>query len=488
MADHDEIELKLEISPADAANIDTAALLQGDPPQKLRLRSTYFDLPGERLRAAGLSLRIREEGGLRTQTVKVASSAGAGLFARREWEKIVEQDRPVIDDSLPLRTMLGPFDSAELIPLFEIRVDRTVHHVRSGDSTVEIAIDQGEAQAGGRQECFCEIELELLSGTPAALFDLVRRIDTANAGRIGVLSKAERGYRLLSGHAGAAVKAEAVTLDAAMPSATAFRAIAQACLRQFRLNEAALRDAEHEDMLHQARVALRRLRSTIWIFREMLDDGDRDRIYGELRWLAGECGDARAIDVLIRMTDDATAKQALQRARGDAYARARSALDSSRARSAILDLVEWLAVGPWSIDTDKAELRAQPVAILAATALDRLRRRIKRAGNLEKLDDAEWHRVRIAAKKLRYACDYFAQLFPGKKARKRADLFVKALEKLQDRLGALNDIVTAPAIMVRLGQNDTADRMEADKAGKAALIARAEKARSRLVDLKRFWR
>ena len=59
---------------------------------------------------------------------------------------------------------------------------------------------------------------------------------------------------------------------------------------------------------------------------------------------------------------------------------------------------------------------------------------------------ADRHQLRIAAKKLRYAADGFAGLFPQKPAQR----FVGRLKGLQDGLGALNDLATAEPLIARL--------------------------------------
>src|SRR5690606_34950760 len=79
-----EIELKLELTP-EAAGTLLAADLSFGAVTTVRQRSIYFDTPAQDLRAAGFSLRIRERGAQRIQTVKAADSGAAGLFARPEW-------------------------------------------------------------------------------------------------------------------------------------------------------------------------------------------------------------------------------------------------------------------------------------------------------------------------------------------------------------------------------------------------------------------
>jgi len=104
--------------------------------------------------------------------------------------------------------------------------------------------------------------------------------------------------------------------------------------------------------------------------------------------------------------------------------------------------------------------------------------------------------VRIAAKKLRYGAEFFAPLFPGKKAGKRHGAFGKALSDLQDHLGALNDIATGHELMRDLTVEPTgattlfaAGMTAADiEARSRKLLEEAAEAHEDLVDTKPFWR
>jgi CHAD domain-containing protein len=71
---------------------------------------------------------------------------------------------------------------------------------------------------------------------------------------------------------------------------------------------------------------------------------------------------------------------------------------------------------------------------------------LKRGRDLAHLDDASRHHVRIQAKKLRYAADAFAGLYPAKQVKE----FMAPLKALQEELGALNDLVTAEPQMAGL--------------------------------------
>jgi CHAD domain-containing protein len=100
----------------------------------------------------------------------------------------------------------------------------------------------------------------------------------------------------------------------------------------------------------------------------------------------------------------------------------------------MFDLVEWIAIGGWR-DGDAGK---QQLSKFASRALDRFWSKVKKPGKkLSKLDDETRHELRIAGKKLRYACDFFEALHSRKKPSKPRRKFMAALEQLQGDLGNL---------------------------------------------------
>ena len=381
----DEVELKLALRPRDAVILADSGLLGGEP-RKVRQRSLYFDTADHSLLKAGLSLRIRRVGRKRIQTVKARGGSSAGLFARPEWESAVPGDTPVLDDTTPIQTLLGE-RADELAPVFEVRVERRIWDIREGETLIELVIDRGTVVAGDRRSSICEIELELKSGDAAALFAFARKLDAAVPLRLGVLTKAERGYALLD-PAVAAVKAGGIDLPRDMTAAQALQQIVQACLRQFRLNEDLLLMGRAPEALHQSRVALRRLRSALSVFKALIADDASAGLREALRWLAATLGRARSIDVLVARAPAGALRDRLETARHDVYAQVVGILASARARGVMLDLVQWNMSGAWLGTVDTAELRDQRAGIFARAALDRLRRKVKRGGrDLADLDD-----------------------------------------------------------------------------------------------------
>ena len=483
-----EVELKLEIDPDDAARFSDVPTLAGLKGETQELLSTYFDTPDQDLRRKGYGLRIRRKGGKRIQTVKAEGEAAAGLFVRPEWECAVKGDRPVLDANAgPLAELFPPDVLGALAPLFETRVTRTIFDPAIAGATIELALDVGEAVAGTRRAQLSEVELELKSGNPRALFDLARQLDEHVPLRLGVRSKSEAGYGLTGDGKLRAAKAGPILLDRAGDARDAFAAIAHNCIRQFRLNEDGVMRTGGTGSIHQARVGLRRLRSAFSLFKPLLEgDARAELLKLELKWLAAELGEVRNLDVLIPRMPDRVRGQ-LEAARAAGLEHVRISLASARTRLLMIDLAEWLAIGDWRVDPADPAIAARLAPDFAADILDRHRRRIRKRGkHLAKLDDEHRHEVRIEGKKLRYAAEFFGSLYPGKKARRRHKAFLSAIEDLQDALGELNDLVTGPEVLAALGIEE--DWPVPDKRERRAMLEGAADSLDTLLDVKCFWR
>ncbi len=483
-----EIELKLELAPEDAARIAAAPALAGLKADTAELVSVYFDTPDEALRRKGYVLRVRHKGDRRIQTVKAEGAAAAGLFVRPEWECDIEGDTPRLDASSgPLAELFLPETLAALVPRFETRVTRTLYLLAVEGAEIELAVDIGKVVAGRRRADLCEIELELKSGPPRALFDLARAFDDHVPLRLGVRAKAERGFALAAGGKFKASKAEPLHLDITGDARETFAAIAQSCLRQFRLNEALVMTSGAEAPLHQARVGLRRLRSAFSLCKPLFAGDDRANLLRlELKWLAAELGEVRNLDVLIpRMAEPVRGR--LVETRAHAMEHVQATLASARTRLLMIDLAEWLMLGTWRVTPADPALAERPAPDFAADILDKQRRRIKKGGrHLAAADDEHRHRVRIEGKKLRYAAEFFGALYPRRKAQRRREAFLSAIEGLQDLLGELNDLVTGPEVLAALGVEETLP--VPSKAERRRMLESAEDALDTLLDVKRFWR
>lgn len=481
-----EIELKLQFDSADRPALERAASGDHAEPQVQVLVATYFDTPDQDLRKAGYCLRVRREGDAHVQTVKAEGAASAGLFVRPEWERPVADNAPVIDRHDPVATVLGADALDALAPAFTTDVTRRVRVLREEESIIHCALDTGTVRSGDREAPLGEIELELEAGDPATLFAMARRLNDAAPLRLGMLTKSERGYRLLNESDEKAVKAAGIALHPGMNVNDAFGAIAHGCIRQFRLNEDMLLESGAPAPLHQARVGLRRLRSAMSLFQPLIaSDPKSAPIAQGLRGLAAALGEVRDLDVLIpRIADEHRAKA--EAARGHAFDRARQVLQSADARALMIDLAEWLAIGDWRRHPADPELGQGDAAVFASALLDKRRKAMKRAGkNIVALDDEARHAVRIKAKKLRYATEFFAGLFPKDKQQARHAKFARAIGELQDALGKLNDLAVAPAVLAAL--EIAADSPPSAKK-RGRMLDKAQDAMDRLMETKRYWR
>jgi inorganic triphosphatase YgiF len=302
MSRNREIELKLEADAGSGDALASVPLLGGPPATVANQLSVYFDTPDGLLRDAGFSLRVRQSGKRFIQTVKHSDATAAGLFDRPEWEEDVaglELD-PEAAARTPAAEILTKKVRKRLQPLVRVEVRRSTWNLVSDGSRIELVLDEGFVEGGEARQHITEVELELESGDESALFGVARTLGEAVALRLGVLAKSERGYRLADGTAGKAVKSEPIRLGRTMVSADGFAAIAYACLRQFRLNEPLVVEKQDASALHQARVAMRRLRSAFTLFRPVIADERFQELREEVRWFTDQLGDARNLDVLLK--------------------------------------------------------------------------------------------------------------------------------------------------------------------------------------------
>jgi len=462
-----ECEIKLALDSASVNQIKKIPLLRaqdGARPEQREHVDRYFDSADFTLWQHGFALRVRSEGTRHVQTLKGGGTVVAGLHRRVELEEEVsaeEPDRAVfarqLREALPaLAKQLGKHDLA-LEPVFVNKVKRTAWVLALADDLkVECALDTGELQRGERTLPVRELELEMQEGDPARLYDLARQVHEAVPVRIENVSKAERGYAMAGAVAPRAVKATPVTLRRKASMGEALAGILRNCLEQMQANEQGVLAGEVES-LHQMRVGLRRLRAAMAMVKDLVQLPAP--LADDVEWLAGELGDARNWDVFIEsllpglpVPDEH--KPALARvevaAREEAErhrARVRSAVGSARYTSLMLGLGAWIAGQGWQQEGQPAPELAQKVGKTAPGLVRHAAARVrKRARGIDLQHPDTLHKVRIAAKKERYAREFFAALSHGKKEVRRHDM----LTGMQDELGLLNDSVVARELVGQL--------------------------------------
>jgi triphosphatase len=520
-----EVELKLLVAPEDLTRIDrhpaVRAVRRGGA-RKHALATVYYDTPASDLARAGVALRLRRDGNRSIQTLKGGGGVAAGLHARDEieWDLAGHMLNVALLDNTPYAELFAKRKvRGRLRPVFTTEFTRIARTLAFPDGTLaELALDRGVIRAGRLEAPISEAEIELKGGDLARLFALARAIARDVPLRLGHASKAERGYAL--GHAPAPPrKARAVSLEEALTAGAALRRIAMTCVAQMQANEDGLRAGRGPEYLHQLRVGLRRLRSCLGLVALASSKEAVAPLAAELRWLGGALGPARDWDVFITETFPPLAQRfagaeglASFRARAARIRRAhdaaaRDAVSSPRYTDLLLalgaafgrdDLPAFAVSAPDAAPAAPAEEAPPPrldapVGTFAAFVIDRRDRRLRKRGrDVPEATPEERHRVRIAAKKLRYAAEFFAPLYPAK----RVARYVEALEGLQDILGALNDAAVVDRLLAEVAAGrgrPTAPGIDGLVRGWVAAVAQHELARFRRAwdefeDAKTFWK
>lgn len=476
---HDgEVELKFELDRRAAKKIRRHDLL-ADAGHHTQAQSTvYFDTGKGKVHKAGYSLRVRQAGDDHTQTVKT-DGGGAGLFDRGEWEAPVAD--LTVDDKALKQTPLGKVKKLDgkLEPQIRSEVDRTTWLIDRDGSLVEVVLDSGTVSAGDEERQFEELELELKTGDPAAMFGLAKQLGEDVPLDIGVLSKEQRGRMLAEGALDHEQKARAPDMSDDMTAGQAFAAIVHECIRHFRLTQALIIAERDPAALHQARVSMRRLRAAFSLFRPAIRQGSLEPLRTELRDFLEPFGEARNLDVYLANHGDELGwrdRRKLRSARTDSYDQVIDALNSQRMRDMLVDLVEWTASDDW-----RRAAAGDPIGKFADKRLDHAWRKVKRGGSrLGDLEEKQLHRLRINIKKLRYSVEFLAPLYPRKQVRK----FATSLEAMQDCLGLIHDDMISREIVANFALAETG---RTDAAAQSRQLKKMDGRFKRLKRVGRFW-
>jgi len=457
-----EVELKLHIVTSDIARLKRHPSIkasQVSKPRTRKLLSIYYDTPQLTLLDSDISLRVRRISGNWIQSVKGKGKVLAGLHQRKELEDIVASGHPdfskIIDPEL-----IWIFDDDvvrnSLAPLFSTDIQRTEWQLvfDNGDQ-IELALDIGELVVGEKRESISEIELELKQGNAGRLFEFALRLQQNIPLELENISKAQRGYDYYRHQPPVIVMANPVRLHRDMSAHAALKQIAWECLTHLQGNQDMVLHGENIEGVHQMRVALRRLRSALNAFRRIANKQSCADIVEEIRWIAGVLGHARDLDVFVTQTLPPVLLQLLdqpslillnkraEHARQQAYVAVRGALSSQRYHRLLLTLGDWLENERWQ----ESKTVECSVFDIAKTTFAKRRKQLKKHGRLlMHAHPEERHATRIAAKKLRYATEFFICLYPKVKTRS----FLKTLSKLLNILGKLNDITITEHIIFHL--------------------------------------
>jgi inorganic triphosphatase YgiF len=447
-----EVELKLAIARGDAVRLRKHPLLKALKPSRRKLYGIYFDTPEFELYRQHGAFRLRREGYHWVQTLKLDSGASTALSVRPEWEVQVTGNQPDIS-VLPevAQKHLTPELFSRLQPAFVTDFQRTIWLLERPEGTVEIALDAGHIRAGENTLPISELELELKSGDSRLLIDVALELLDAAPMLPEYRSKALRGYQLAGVWQQKPCRQIAVDMADRPSAAEAWRRMLLAGHTQLSRNLPGFLHENDPEYLHQMRVAIRRMRTVLSLGRRI--GLARDDWASELRWFMGELSPARDWDVMV--TETLAAVQAelpaidrldtliteAERRRAAARDRAWTATTEPRLTRLLLSMTKGLITEM----TEGPKLKDWAVAALN----HRLRQFGKLAGNFDQMDAAGRHQLRIAAKHLRYAGEAYAPLHGDK-----AVLYLARVTRLQNGLGAANDVAVAHGLLAEVMNKD----------------------------------
>lgn len=470
-----EIELKFLV-PRAARKALVAEMARASASLERRtLAAMYLDTPDRRLAREGIAWRLRREGRRWVQTLKAAR---ANALERFEHEVLRPEASP--DATLHAGTPVGDrllklLRKAEAAGEFagvryRTEVRRTLRRVRTRGAVVEVAFDEGRILAGARPGPegisgeradapgapetplrLCEIEFELVSGSPLAMLALAERWRKRFGLILDPRTKAERGDRLADGLRFPAVrKGRSPAYPGDVSTLDAYCAVLDECLDQIGRNAIGLVDGDTSlrvEHVHQMRVGIRRMRSALRSFRGWVPEPPPGLVDG-LRALFATLGASRDADVL-----DAGVAAALAAAGAPPLDNAavgmpapdpRQAVCSAEVQQLLLAWLRWRAGLAEEAPAGEAgaggQARDLPFPRLAERRLRRWHRAIAEAAKaFDSLDDTALHALRKRIKRQRYAAEFFAPVLKaGALAR-----YLKRLAGVQDRMGELNDLIVA---------------------------------------------
>ena len=426
-------------------------------PEVLRLETVYHDTPDLRLARWGVSLRHRGGEGW---TLKLAPMADphrpAGTSGALERNELTYPGGPKKPPEAATAVVRAYIRNSTLVPVARLSTVRRRVRITdpAGARLAEVVDDEVSVRDGRRVAArFREIEVEVPEAAGAAdgangtvLGPLVSRLRGAGA---GAPDPTPKHIRALGPRALEPPEVASEPVQPTSPARDVIRSVFAEAVASLLRHDPLVRTSGDPEAVHQARVATRKLRSHLRTFGPLLDPEWTEPLRTELGWLGLALGAVRDREVLLdRLHEWAKGLPAHdQRAAGSLLAilekeiadlRKKLIADLDSAR--YVELLEKLvaaALAPATVpDGDLPAVGVLPV--LAAGPWRRLRSAVRQLP--ENPTDPELHRIRILAKRARYAAEAVAII-----AGPAASSFGRAAAKLQTVLGEHQDSVTAQA-------------------------------------------
>jgi len=427
--------------------------------------STYYDSDDRVLTRAGITLRRRMENGRSLWQLKLPRS-----------DRRVELEEAGGPGTVPERLaslLSGVLRERVVTPFSVLRTRRDGYRVRrDGRDVADVVLDRVASLDGARtSESFQELEIEPVAGSVHDLESLEQHLTDAGARRGAGTPKA---FRTSIPEAGP---------PQSSPGAEAFAQLVRRQYAELLAHDPGARLGDDPEDIHDLRVAARRLRAVLRAARSALPP-EADDLRAELKWLGGELGRARDLDVLVEHLREAAAA-CLEQSEQAAFERLLTRLERDRAREAraaiaaldsarhgeLLGRLDSFAAQPPISD----QLDLEEVAEAEFRRLRKAKRRLE-----DEPSDEELHALRIRAKRARYAAE-LAEPLMGK----RAARIVDRAKTIQDVLGEHQDAVVAEGRLRALAAD--AEPLAALAAGRLIEHERLRRAEAR-AEFPRAWK
>jgi CHAD domain-containing protein len=457
-----EIELKL-VLPGQEAELAVVAFMREagytvDELDPVRNLDTYLDTFDWSLMKNKLALRYRVSNGSAMYALKSIGFIEDGIAKRMETE--ISLDRPVDVPALirvkRVRKLVdGMIFPRKLIEQIQVRSERRRYRVTSPEEAeIELAFDTSTFALRGlhkprRVQKLEELEAEILKGPEGALQSLFALLSDRFRYPPSKASKFE-----------VAIERFRITIPSKKPPKglrphlddrldLAVRKILTHQFMWLREHLPGVQQDLDTEFVHQARVATRRMRSALRLFREAIPESTATYLGGELKWLGGMFGAVRDLDVfLLNLSRFKNQMESFppkkKRAFEDLIEKHRrtplkalcQALESPRYRNFERRLAQFLE-RPLPA-RPRPSLALKPVREVAPVIITEKFDAVIEQGRALLADPKpkQYHLLRIQMKKLRYASEFMATAYEG-----TLDAMIERAVEIQDCLGELQDTV-----------------------------------------------
>ncbi|PAJ76059.1 inorganic triphosphatase [Pseudoalteromonas sp. NBT06-2] len=297
-----EIELKFLVSDNVIAHIPAIitefAKKVINKPSK-NLQNAYFDTVNRELRALDIGLRTRCFGGETyndnhcEQTIKLAGQVVGGLHQRPEYNLPLEGKYPdlsLFDANIWPYGMQIDEINKNIYTIFTTHFIRRTWILETESGTkIELVLDKGEISASNQVETICEVEMELVSGSRADLFDLAKKLIAHSEVRLGLYSKAARGYRIADNQPLTAdIALSSVSLEQDSTLEQTFSLCLQYGIEFVQKHEQCYFDAPALHILKRINDGVSLIHHAFGLFNNILNKDKIKPLLDELNWLLNE--------------------------------------------------------------------------------------------------------------------------------------------------------------------------------------------------------